>query len=194
MNRGNWFVALPVDAGGWYGARVPAPPPSTRRFAAEDLHLTVAFLGGVGEERALAAWQAAEAGVRGDDGWPWHAAPFEITLGAVAPMGNPRRATALAARVEDGREAVEEAMGATRDGIWRAADARADRRAPKAHISLARILRGATPVERDLALEWAMQLDLGAAEVRLDRLALYAWASERPRGERQFQIVREMRL
>ena len=82
--KANWFVGLPVG-GAWAGTAVPPPPPEVRTFHPDDLHLTVAFLGPCGEERALRGWSAL-----GDPG-----PAIDVTLGEVVPMGNPRRFSAL---------------------------------------------------------------------------------------------------
>ena len=55
MPRPNWFFAFPVD--GVFVLGLPEVPASIRRFHPEDVHMTLAFLGGCGEqaaERALA--------------------------------------------------------------------------------------------------------------------------------------------
>ena len=192
MERGNWFVALPVDAGEWYSSGVPPTPQGTRRFAPGDLHLTVAFLGAVGRARAMGAWAAALEQLGRRPASPWAAAPFQVSLGAAAPMGNPKRATALAALLEHGRREVEAAIGAAREELWAAADARRDSRPVKAHLSLARIQRGASEVERAAALGWADAIDLAGVRLVLDRLALYAWSEDRL--ERQFAVVTEARF
>ena len=188
MEQGNWFVALPLAAADWLPARVPPPPEGTRAFAADDLHLTVAFLGAVGRDRAEAAWQAACAALRAGPSGAWVAAPFEVTLGGVVPMGPPRRATALAALVAEGGAALADAIEAARGAIWEAADARRDSRPAKPHLSLARIRRDATAEQRDAALAWAAALDLAGVRLHLDRLALYAWAADRRAV--QFRILR----
>lgn len=87
----NHFVAFPLLLP-MLDARLDASPPpeGLRRFAAEDRHVTVAFLGPCGLERAQAAWR-----VMASLPLP----TFEVELGAVVPMGNPRRYSALAALV-----------------------------------------------------------------------------------------------
>lgn len=175
--RPNWFVALPVDPAGWYPARVADPPPGFRRFHPDDLHLTVAFLGGVDEATARAAWAAAPA-----------APDFETTLGPVVPLGNPRQGyTALAATLESGRTAVEGWMGRAIAPMRAAAGLAPERRPPLAHCTLARPGRRADAGDRRLGLDWAAALDLGGVRLRLDRLALYTWSADRTR--RQFRIV-----
>ncbi len=58
MQHGNWFVALVVPEQAGLDGVLPSLPPGLRRFQPGDRHLSVAFLGACGAERALDAWQA----------------------------------------------------------------------------------------------------------------------------------------
>ncbi len=168
---GNWFIALEVPTQGWW-ARVGEPPPGVKRFPAEDVHCTVAFLGPVGERAAEAAFALAP---------QWPTGAIEVTLGDVVPMGNLRRPSALSALVAGGREELAAAMSAVRAEMWRAAGARPDDRAPLPHVTTARPRRSARPDEIRAAIAWARRLDLGRPLVRLSRLALYARSEDRER-------------
>lgn len=180
----NWFVALPVAADGWFAARVAAhPPPWVRPFHAEDLHLTVAFLGRVGEQAARRAW---------DERGRWREGAVRATLGRVIGMGPPSRFSALSALLERGREPVEAGMTACRDPMLAAAAAPPEPRPIKAHVTLARPRRDATPAQRSAALAWALQLGLEDVEIGFDRIALYTWAEER--RDRQFRVIAEVPL
>ena len=173
----NWFVALPVSPGDWF-ARVSNPPPGVRLFHPDDLHLTVAFLGGVEEAAARAAFAEARA-------IPLPAQA--VRLGDVVPMGNPRRPSALSARLHAGNEAVARAITSVRDAVCDAAGAPREQRPALPHLTVARPRRTATYDERREAVGWAASLDLGAPDVVLDAIALYTWSSER--RERLFTIV-----
>src|SRR5687767_8051311 len=129
----NWFIGLPVPPGSWF-ARVGEPPPGVRRFHEADLHLTVAFLGAVGEDAAGAAWDALR----------WTLPAIDVALGAVVPMGNPRRPSAYSALLLRGRVEVEAEMGASRDACIAAAACRGEERPPRAHLTVARPGRSAT--------------------------------------------------
>ncbi|NUO52309.1 MAG: hypothetical protein HOV80_25940 [Polyangiaceae bacterium] len=171
-----WFIALPVAVGPWF-ERLPPPADKTSIFHPDDLHLTIAFLGRVGEERALAGWER----------FRWPLGPTTVSLGDVVGLGNPRRPSALSALLVRGREEVEDAMGESRVGAIEAAGAEPDERPPKAHVTIARPSRSAGSRERARAVEWAKTIDLRGAEVLLDRVALYASGSG-PEGRRYRQV------
>jgi len=175
--RPNWFVGQPVRDPEIL-ADLPEAPPRVRLFAPEDLHITVAFLGGVDAEAAHAAFELAS---------DFTCAVDAATLGAVHPMGPPRRASALSFWLEAGRDEVAEAIGAVRDAMLERAGARRERRPPLPHLTIARIQRNANRADRHQALRWAASIDAGGRSVRLAPLALYTWAENR--RERQFQIV-----
>lgn len=187
MPRPNWFFAFPVD--GRFVLELPPPPPHFRLFPVEDVHLTLSFLGGCGEDAALRALAAL------DEVMKTRALPcLEVSLGSVVPMGGSKRDyTALSALLELGREAATALLGELRDVLSDAALGRREKRAPKPHITLARPGRRASDESRAAGLSWAEGLDLRAMRARLDRIALYTWA-EGNRRERLFQIVAERSL
>ena len=53
----SYFVAFPVAAEPWLERALAGAPPGVRRLHPDDVHLTLAFLGAVTEERARAAWR-----------------------------------------------------------------------------------------------------------------------------------------
>jgi len=176
----SWFVAFPVSGVSWF-TRLAPPPVGTRVLAAADLHLTVAFLGNVGEARARTAFRGlAPAAIQA----------FEILLGPIVPMGNPRRPSALSALVErtdrEGRS-IAELLTAPRDAILEAAALPTETRAMKPHVTLARLRRRAGVDERQSALTWAAACDLASTRIGLDRIGLYTAA--RDRTERAYDIV-----
>ena len=124
----NWFLALPVSANGWFPDRIGEPPAQVRRFHPDDLHLTVAFLGGVGESAAMSLWEAARA----------HPGPCtRATLDHVVPMGRPSRPSALSVLLDEGNHAVVDFIAAHRARWLAAVDARPDTRPPKPHCTIA---------------------------------------------------------
>lgn len=185
VTRPNWFFAFPID--GRFVLALPELPHGLRRFHPDDVHLTIAFLGGSGEPAALRALDALDAQLA-----RVRLAPLPVALGAVVAMGPPRRYSALSALLTRGSEPATAAIAALRDVLADAAGVARDTREPKAHVTVARPTGRATPSERRAGLAWAAALDLGSVEARLDRIALYTWSEER--AERQFRVVAERRL
>jgi len=185
MLRPNWFFAFPMD--GAFLRELPAPPPAFRRFHEQDVHLTLAFLGGVGEaaaERSLAALDERLASTP--------VPSIDVSLAEVVPMGSRSRYTALSALLARGRPEATACITALRDLLTETANGRREQRAAKPHVTLARPRHRATVSDREAGLLWAAQLDVGAVHATLDRIALYTW-SER-RYPRLFRIVAERRL
>lgn len=179
--RANWFIALPIAAGTWH--RTLTPQDGVRLFGANDLHVTVAFLGAATEQQALAAFEHAPA---------FQLPALEVSLANVVALGSARRPSAFAALLGEGREPVEHAMGEVRERMWLAAGARVDTRPALAHVTFARPQRRANHAQAKAAQRWALALDLGAPRCVIDRIALYTWSAERK--EQLFQIVREHAL
>jgi 2'-5' RNA ligase len=186
MPRPNWFLAFPLP--GAFVLDLPPLPAQFRRFDPEDVHLTLAFLGGCGAaaaERALAAL---------DERMQRAPLPsIPVSLGEVVPMGgSPRSYTALSALLERGRSETSACLVALRDVLLEAATGRQEKRPPKPHVSVARPRSRATDAQRAAGLAWAAELDLRHVSATLDRVALYTW--HEARHERLFQIVSERRL
>jgi len=172
----NWFIALAAPSDAWFSS-IAAPPSGVRMFVASDLHITVAFLGPVGQLRAEAAFAIAPR---------WPTGPFDITLGAVEPMGNPRRPGALSVRVVEGAEALSRTIADVRELMWERAGARRDDRPPLPHVTIARPRRSAGGSERAAAIAWARSIQLGAPRITLFELVLYTHAEDR--SERLFRL------
>ena len=182
--RPNWFFAFPLE--GRFVLGLPELPSGFRRYHPDDVHLTLAFLGGCGEASALQALAALDARLH-----ELRPGPLDVSLAEVVPMGPKHKYSALSALLAKGRTETEACIGALRDAPTLAAKGRAEKRAPKAHVTLARPFR-AKESERKAGLAWAASLDLGAVHARLDRIALYTWSETR--RERLFQIVAERSL
>ncbi|MBK7399117.1 MAG: hypothetical protein IPJ34_23225 [Myxococcales bacterium] len=164
---GNWFVGFPFVT----TDPLPTPPDDFTRFHGDDLHVTLAFLGGCGEGAARAAWRATLEAVAAG-----LLVRRRVTLGEVVPLGPTHRFSALSARLHDGRAQVEAAMTRTRDPICDAAGAARELRPALAHVTLARPARGASAERRDEGLAWAAALDLRAIGADLGEVSLYARA------------------
>jgi 2'-5' RNA ligase len=186
MPRPNWFFAFPLD--GRFVLELPELPAVLRRFHPEDVHMTLAFLGGCGEEaaqRALAVLdrELARAPVPA----------LDVSLGEVVPMGGSKRLyTALSALLAEGRPEATRCVGELGGLLCETALGRRPSRPPKPHVTLARPRRRASDADRAAGLAWAAQLDLLAVRQTLTRIALYTWAAVR--RERLFRIVAERSL
>ena len=150
--------------------------------------MTLAFLGGCGEDAAQRALAALDDRLRTAP-----LAALDVSLGEVVPMGGSRRAyTALSALLETGRAEATACLAALRHPLTEAATGRRDQRPPKPHVSIARPRARASDVDREAGLTWATKLDLHAVYARLDRIALYTWSEVR--RDRLFRIVAERRI
>jgi len=183
--RPNWFFAFPID--GAFVLELPAVPRLFRLFHPDDVHLTLAFLGGSGEAAAQRALDVLDERLLAE---PF--AALEVTLGEVVPMGSPRRYTALSALLGEGRGALTACLSDLGGRLCEAGIGRRPTRAAKPHVTLARPRHRASEADRADGIAWASALDLGSVRRRLDRIALYTWSDQR--RERLFQVVAERKL
>jgi 2'-5' RNA ligase len=186
MPRPNWFFAFPLD--GAFLDALPPPPASVRCFHPEDLHLTLAFLGGCGEAAAARALATLDAELLRVP-----LAPLPVSLGEVQPFGGSRRDyTALSALLVEGGVEVARCLTELGGLLCETAVSRRPSRPAKPHVTLARPRRRATDADRASGLDWASSLDLSGVRQTLGRIALYTWAELR--RERLFRIVAERKL
>jgi 2'-5' RNA ligase len=186
MPRPNWFFAFPID--GSFVLELPALPSNFRRFHPEDVHLTLAFLGGCGQSAAERALAALDERLQSE---PLSA--IAVSLGEVVPMGGSRRNySALSALLDRGRAEASASIAALRDLLTQTASGRTEKRPPKPHVSIARPRSRANEADREAGLAWAAALQLQHLHARLDRVALYTWSESR--RDRLFQIVAERAL
>lgn len=173
----NWFLGLPLEA--LHGLALPPPPRGVRLLDPADLHLTLSFLGAVGEERARFA---AEVFARQLQSRPRRA--LDISFERVLPLGPPARFSVFAATLHDGRDECAAWLAELRDAPADALGIPRDLRSPLPHVTLARIARQASPRERERAVEWAASIDLSAARARITVAALFTRAAlgVQPRG------------
>jgi 2'-5' RNA ligase len=186
MPRPNWFLACPID--GAFVETLPELPKAIRRYHPEDIHMTLAFLGGCGEPAALRALAALDERL-GVARLP----VLDISLGRVVPLGRAKSGyTTLSALLDEGRDDATALVAKERDALHEAATGTRPKRPAKPHVSLARVRGRASAESREAGLVWASELELGAVRARLDRVALYTWSEVR--RERLFQLVAERRL
>lgn len=186
MPRPNWFFAFPLP--GPFVLDLPPLPRFLRRFHPDDVHLTLSFLGGCGEEAALRGLAALAEQLRATP-----VLPIGISLGEVVPMGGSRKSySALSALLDEGRAEATACVTSLRDIVSTAALGKCETRPAKPHVSIARPRSRATEADREAGLCWAAALDLRAVRANLDRVALYTWAEMR--NERLFRVVAEQML
>ncbi len=174
----NWFIGWSVPPPDHLDRILAGSPRRVRVFSAADLHVTLAFLGPVGEDAAQRAFAVAER---------WSGPPILARFGPVVPMGPPARPSALASLIEDEDGALVEAIERLRSPICRAAGARRDKRPPRPHATVARPMRSASEAQRTAAVAWGAGLQLPTKPFLLPSLALYTW--NRDRRTQLFRIV-----
>ena len=166
------------------GLRLPQAPPRVRVFGAEDLHLTLCFFGAVQEADARRAWDGIERFQT--------LRPVEGTFAEIKPLGHPKKPSALAALVGEGRDALSATILEARGPLLDEAGAPPDERPPLPHMTIARIQRRAKGAERRAALAWLDSIDVTRASFQATDVALYTWSSDRQ--SRLFDIVERHRM
>lgn len=183
-------------------------PDVLRMYAPADLHITVAFLGSVPYEVAARVWET----------HTFALAPVTVRLGPVQLFGRPGRATALGFNVipaghrrnnlvdrlrgqfgSDARKGADSlspdliaGLRFERDALLDLAECRPDSREPRPHVTIARLPRDATSLERRRAIGWAEKLVIDEPVV-LNSVALFTWSAVRDASAR-FRIVDERQL
>ena len=178
MSAPNWFLALPLPPQARWQEAAASAPPELRRFVADDLHCTVAFLGPCGEQRAFAAWQALA------DLW---AAGLSVQAGGWCALGPLRQPSAYGLTFAAGREPLCALLRRWEPVAREAAGLAPASRPPLPHVTLLR------PKRREAARmiapmrAWMAQAALPETPALLQELALYTW--DRERRERLFRIA-----
>jgi 2'-5' RNA ligase len=179
----NWFLALVMPPQPRWEALTAALPVGLRRFAPEDRHLTVAFLGPCGAERANAAWRAV-ATLRHP--------PIRATAGAWRALGPRRRPSAYGLTLADGRDPAANLMTVWGELALRAAGRPAERHPPLPHITLARPPRRRAEALDEAMARWLVTAAVPVEPFLLEHLALYTWGPDR--RERLFRIAAARQL
>ena len=176
--KANWFAAFPMPTTDWFGPLVQTCPTTCRPFAAGDLHLTLAFFGGL---------EAAEV-TRVCD----HLAtlrlpllPFRFDHALLLPQ--PKRFSAVCLGLGEGRAEIAAQMARHRDPLLATAGKTPDPRPPLPHVTLARPIRKHKQVAQQEGAAWCHALGIPDISLTLDEIALYTWSDQRP--VRQFRIV-----
>ncbi len=180
----NWFAGYVIDeTAPWLDALLDTAPQDLRFFTPQDLHITFAFFGSVGEDAARRGWEVLH------DARPH---PVEISFAALEPFGRPSRPSAFSLTLDQGREEVVAQMKRWRSEALKAADARPDDRDPKPHITIARPSRRASREVVDAGIAWCEEATIPDVRLTLDRLALYTWSDDR--NQTLFRIVEDLSL
>jgi 2'-5' RNA ligase len=183
MQPANWFIALVVpEQAGWIQVAMGLPD-GVRCFHPEDLHITVAFLGQVGEERARAAWNGLNHSCHPE---------IPVSAGEWLALGHPSRPTAFGLGLSEGREAVAEVMRRWGAAALAAAGRPGDHRPPLPHVTLARPTRRGGETARTAMQQWITAARIPETPALLKHLALFTWAENRE--ERLFRVVAQRQL
>lgn len=181
----NWFVGYPVLDGPWRKEALEGVPDGMHIFSPADLHLTLAFLGGVSEGDARRAWTLAQ-----------NTPPQSVTatLHTIAPFGKKSRPSAFSMTLarDEAREELCRALQGLGAKMRKEVGLEPEKRSPRPHITVARPGFKASDALRSQGLVWCENTPISGARTRLDRIALYTWSRDRRKS--LFRIVEEMRL
>lgn len=193
----NWFVALPLPPAARWEQAARAAPAGLRRLNPADLHLTLAFLGPCGEERAQEAWRALE---------PLRSRPLMIRAGGWRALGPPSRPSAYGLTLAEGHRELVDLLQRHRPAALAAVALEAAGQTPPGnspppgesrpsppgdsplpHVTLLRPRRREAAHWRQPMAHWMARAPLPADPALLDALALYTWSEDRSR--RLFRVV-----
>lgn len=162
-------------------------PSELRTFYGEDIHMTIAFLGAVGADRAADAWALIQRS-EGRLGEPW-----TLTLGVVLPFGDPKRPSSLSVvPTPESATWTTEFIRKHRNRLRVAAGLAEETRGVRPHATIARIKRRAPDSLRAAALSWAARVPPLNVEVNVREVALYTWTDDR--RDQLFRIVERVSL
>lgn len=178
MSAPNWFLALPLPSRARWQEAAATAPAQLRRFTAEDLHLTLAFLGPCGGQRANAAWQAL-AGLQ--------VGAIPIRAGGWRALGSAHRPSAYGLTLAEGHAPLCALLQRWEPLAREAAGLVPSARPPLPHVTLLRPRRREAPLVFEPMRAWMAQAPLPAGTVLLQELALWTWDPER--RERLFRIT-----
>lgn len=183
MTRPNWFIGLPVATNPALEDLRTSLPAGLRRFHPDDLHITLAFFGAVGESTARQAWRAANGIAVG---------AFHVRARRLVALGRPSRPSAYGVELDDDWSSLAGFIDQQRNPLRVAAGLVVEDRPALPHMTIARPPRRCGPAIRERADRWMTGTRLPAMTFTLDRLALYTWS--RDRRIRQFARVAERGL
>ncbi|MGB5134754.1 MAG: 2'-5' RNA ligase family protein [Prochlorococcaceae cyanobacterium] len=170
MTAPNWFIALVVPPeAGWHGFGTPLPA-GVRGVPAQDLHLTLAFLGSCEPAEATAAWQALAA---------LSSEPLRARAGAWRAFGPKEAPSAYGLTLAQGHEQAARLIGLWGAKARRAAGLTPERRVPLPHVTVARSGRRQAAALRSPMERWMATAAPPAGDALLSELGLYTWHRQR---------------
>lgn len=172
MTQPNWFLALPLPPpAAWHEAAASAPT-ELKRLDRLDLHLTLAFLGPCGQDRAEEAWRALAA---------LRQPAIRIRAGRWRGLGAAHQPSAYGLTLAEGQPTLGALLGNWAPLALEAAGRPPDRRPPLPHVTLLRPRRREARQMREPMERWMAGAPLPGRDAELGELALYTWAEERSR-------------
>ncbi len=170
MTAPNWFIALVVPPEAGWHAFGTALPSGVRALQAQDLHLTLAFLGSCDPDEAAAAWQALAALSSG---------PLRARAGAWRAFGPRKAPSAYGLTLARGHEEAGRLIKRWGATALRAAGRTPERRAPLPHVTVARSGRRQAAALRAPMERWMAGAATPASDALLCELGLYTWNRQR---------------
>lgn len=175
----NWFVAWPVVVpaevvAAWH----EAAPIGMKFHDPADLHITLAFLGrheATQEKKLVDLIRRAKI------------PPLEITLKSLIPLPQPRRFSAIAWEIANGRLELEKHITKWRPRVCRELGAFTEASPALPHVTFARPERKISNEDRDCILEWSETYAAPRQSFQLQAPAIFKWSSKA--GDRQFEQI-----
>lgn len=177
----NFFVALAVPDGPYRQRLIEDAPADLGFHHPDDLHMTVAFLGKIGEEAALAAFDEVVGAV--------DAPPIAATLDTVKVLG--RNGTQVTLIPSDGNEEAAALMSAIKDPLELASGREPSERAPLPHVTVAEPLVSASK-RKEAAVAWAQNASPTPAPMTIDTVGLYV--RNKGPGKPAYTLVKSKKL
>ena len=178
MGAPNWFLALPLPPRARWLEAAASAPPELRRFARDDLHLTLAFLGPCGEQAALQAWGRLNA---------LRSPPIPISAGGWRALGPPQRPSAYGLTLSQGHQPLCDLMQRWEFQALEATGLPPPARTPLPHVTLLRPRRRDAIRWIEPMRAWMERAPRPQGTVLLEELALWTW--DPLRRQRLFRTV-----
>lgn len=180
----NWFIAFPVIAGSDIVAKsVDGRPPAILPVAADDLHITVAFLGPVSRRKAYSAWRKLA---------DFSPGSVDITFNQLKPFGPYSKPTAYGLSLAHGRESIHNLISSVRKKVLSSAGKKPHAGRIVPHVTVARPCRRLSRDDFSAISSWRNDYEVPAINIVIDEIALYT-RSDKPDAGR-FTIIERKSL